>query len=66
MLRFWDIHLNEKGQRDVIEHVLTQPCQGVIRQVLEQLRFLRQIRMLLKVIGQLFRIGMKIWVDKVA
>ena len=50
VLSLRDVNLNEKGQRYVIEDILSQFGKSVVCQVLKELRFLCQVSMMLKVI----------------
>ena len=63
MLRLTDVHLHEEGEGDVVEDVLSQAVEGVVGEVLEQLRFLCERHVVLKVIRQLLSIRMHIGVD---
>jgi hypothetical protein len=66
MLSLTDVHLHEEGQRDVVEDVLSQTVECIVREVLEQLGFLSERHVVLKVISKLLGIGMHIGVDEVA
>lgn len=65
-LGFRDIDLHKKRKRDVIEHILPQPCQGIVLEILEEFTLLSEVSMTLKVINQLLGVGMHIWIDKCA